>query len=270
MSNKSFTFSRFLKNILIMAGIGIIFVLFFFFIYLPSSTNHNETITVPELIGLTFDDLDEFVIKRDLRYEVVEDSGYSETSDPLSILSQNPKPGSKVKMNRKIYITLNAMVPPKVKMPNLINTDVQNAEDILNTNGLKLGSLTYEPNLANNAVLAQTMNGKAIEAGTSIFKGSSIDLVIGDGEGVQRFLAPNFIGKTLDDVKFQINASNLKLDVINFIQVDSVDVNTIYKQLPPAGSMIRSGSLIEIWVNGNDANNEVPDEAPEGDVKMEK
>jgi len=269
MSDKSFTFSKFLKNVLIMAGIGIVFVLFFFYIYLPSSTNHNETITVPELIGLTYEDLDEFVIKRDLRYEIVEDSGYSESAAPLSILSQNPKPGSKVKMNRKIYIALNAKVPPKVKMPNLINTDVQNAEDILNTNGLKLGSLTYEPNLANNAVLAQTINGKPIDAGTSIFKGSSIDLVIGDGEGVQRFLTPDFIGKTLDDVKFQINASKLKLDVINFIKVDSVAENTIYKQLPPAGSMIRSGSLIEIWVNGKDSNDEELNELSDGDVKMQ-
>ncbi|MFT6217118.1 MAG: beta-lactam-binding protein with PASTA domain, partial [Roseivirga sp.] len=64
--------------------------------------------------------------------------------------------------------------------------------------------------------------------------------------------APNFLGKSLDEVKFQINASNLKLDVINFIRVDSLAENSVYKQLPPAGIMIRSGDLIEIWVNGQE------------------
>ncbi|MFT7269533.1 MAG: beta-lactam-binding protein with PASTA domain [Roseivirga sp.] len=252
MSDKPFTFSNFLKNILMMAGIGVVFLLFFFYIYLPASTNHSETITVPELVGMPFSDIEEFVTQRDLRYEIVADSGYSDSFDPMTILSQNPKPGSKVKMDRKIYITLNAQVPPEIKMPNLINTNVENAEDILKSNGLKMGEITYEPNPANNAVLAQMIKGQKIEPNTYVFKGSIVDVVIGDGEGVQRFPAPNFLGKSLDEVKFQINASNLKLDVINFIRVDSLAENSVYKQLPPAGIMIRSGDLIEIWVNGQE------------------
>lgn len=269
MSDKRFTTRIFLKNILIMIGMGLVAVLFFFYIYLPSSTNHNETITVPELVGMSYEDIDEFVTQRNLRYEIVEDSGYSEKFEPLTILSQNPKAGSKVKEDRKIYLSLNAQVPPKIKMPNLINTNVENAEDILNSNGLKLGEISYEPNPANNAVLAQKIEGTEVEAGTFVFKGSSIDLVIGDGAGVQRFPAPNFLGKTLDEVKFQIQASKLKLDVINFIKVDSVAENTVYKQLPPAGIVIQSGSLIEIWVNGNDPSREEDAMAVSGeDVKM--
>ncbi|MFT6055395.1 MAG: beta-lactam-binding protein with PASTA domain, partial [Roseivirga sp.] len=100
MSDKPFTFSNFLKNILMMAGIGVVFLLFFFYIYLPASTNHSETITVPELVGMPFSDIEEFVTQRDLRYEIVADSGYSDSFDPMTILSQNPKPGSKVKMDR--------------------------------------------------------------------------------------------------------------------------------------------------------------------------
>lgn len=236
-----------------MVGITVIALLFFFYIYLPTSTNHNETITVPELVGMSFNDIEEFVTQRDLRYEIVSDSGYSDKFEPFTILSQNPKSGTKVKMDRKIYITLNAKVPPQIKMPNLINTNVENAEDILNSNGLQMGEITYEPNPANNAVLAQKINGSKVEPGSLVFKGSIVDLIIGDGEGVQRFPAPNFIGKSLDEVKFQINASNLKLDVINFVRVESVPSNTVYKQLPPAGIMIRSGDLIEIWVNGKES-----------------
>ena len=270
MSDKSFTFRVFLKNVLIMVGITVVALLFFFYVYLPSTTNHNETITVPDLVGMSFDDIDEFVTQRNLRYEIVADSGFSEKFDPLTILSQNPKPGSKVKMERKIYITLNAKIPPRIKMPNLINTNVENAEDILNSNGLKLGEISYEPNPANNAVLAQKINGVKVEAGTPVFKGSSVDLVIGDGEGVQRFPAPNFIGKSLDEVKFQINASKLKLDVINYILIDSVKRDAVYKQLPPAGIMIRSGDLIEIWVNGKESNEQdgTDEDDPSGDVKM--
>ncbi|HEY9117861.1 MAG TPA: PASTA domain-containing protein, partial [Roseivirga sp.] len=228
MSKKPFTIISFLKNIGIMAGIGLIVLLFFFYIYLPSSTNHNETITVPDLVGKSFADIDEFLTNRNLKYEVTLDSGFSEDYDPEVILSQNPKGGAKVKEDRKIYLTLNANVPPQVRMPNLVNTDLPNADDILESNGLRRGSITYVPDRRVNAVIAQKMNGENIPTGTLIYKGSTIDLVIGDGEGVKRFSTPDFLGKTYEEVKFQIEASGLKLDEVNYILNDSVPPNRVY------------------------------------------
>lgn len=251
-----------------MAGIALIMILFFFYIYLPSTTNHGETITVPGLVGMSYEDLDEYVTQRNLRFEIMEDSGYSEQYDPLAILTQNPKAGAKVKENRKIYLSLNATVPPEVKMPNLINTDIQNARDILESHGLKVGDIEMVPNIATNAVLNQKFEGEDIPAGESLAKGSFVDLVIGDGEGSQRFATPDFIGKTADEVKFQIKASRLKLDIINFIKVDSLPRNTVYKQRPPVGAMILSGSLIEIWINGDEPKDPEEENDTGDDIKM--
>ena len=232
-----------------MAGIGIVVLLFFFYIYLPATTNHNETITVPDLVGKSFTEIDDFLTNRNLRYEVTRDSGYSADFDPEVILSQNPKGGAKVKENRKIYLTLNANVPPQVKMPNLINTDLLNARDILESNGLELGEISYVPDRRENAVIAQKYNGKNVATGTLVYKGSKIDLVIADGEGVKRFATPDFLGKTLEELKFQIEASGLRLDEVNYVLNDTVPPNRVYKQLPPIGAMIRTGDLIEVWIN---------------------
>lgn len=249
MSDKPFNLLSLLKNIGIMAGVFTVLLLFFFYIYLPGTTNHNETITVPDLIGTSFDQIDDLLTNRDLRYEVVEDSGYSENYDPEVILSQNPKGGAKVKENRKIYLTLNANVPPKVRMPNLVNTDLLNADDILASNGLKRGEISYVPDRRVNAVIAQTMEGEDVEAGTMIYKGSTIDLVIGDGEGIKSFPTPDFLGKTYEEVKFQIEASGLKLDEVNFVLNDTVPPRRVYKQRPPVGAIIQTGDLIELWIN---------------------
>ncbi|NVJ45909.1 MAG: PASTA domain-containing protein [Cytophagia bacterium] len=249
MSKKPFSILSFLKNIGIMAGIGVIALLFFFYIYLPSTTNHNESITVPDLVGKSFEDIDEFLTNRNLLYVVSQDSGFSEDYDPEVILSQNPKGGAKVKEDRKIYLTLNANVPPQVRMPNLINTDLLNAQDILESNGLKLGEISYVPDRRVNAVISQKLNDEDINTGTMIYKGSTIDLVIGNGEGVKTFPTPDFLGKTAEEVKFQIQASGLKLDEINYILNDTVPPNRVYKQLPPVGAMVRTGDLIEVWIN---------------------
>ena len=254
MSTNNFTFLRLLKNVGIMAGIGTIIIVFFFYIYLPSSTNHKETITVPELVGLSYDDIEEFITERNLRYEIETDSGYSENEAALTILTQNPKAGSKVKENRKIYLSLNAKVPPKVRMPNLISTNRSNAEDILVSNGLKLGEIKYVEDLALNAVLSQKIGGEDVIPDAFIPKGSIVDLEIGDGLGNQSFSTPDFTGKSLDEVKFQINASKLVLDIVNYVKVDSLEStlrNRVYRQSPPAGRLTLTGGNIEIWINAD-------------------
>ena len=64
---------------------------------------------------------------------------------------------------------------------------------------------------------AQKMDGEPIEVSTMIYKGSTIDLEIGNGEGNTRFLMPNFLGRTLDEARFQIRASGLKNTDIYYI-----------------------------------------------------
>ena len=50
-----------IKHLCFILVIGIILVLFFFYVYLPVSTNHGETLTVPDVRGVVIDDLDEFL-----------------------------------------------------------------------------------------------------------------------------------------------------------------------------------------------------------------
>ena len=84
MSQKPFTILSFLKNIGFMLAIGGGLLVFFFYVYLPISTNHNESITVPNLEGMPFESIDELLTNRDLRYEISQDSGYAEDQEPFS------------------------------------------------------------------------------------------------------------------------------------------------------------------------------------------
>ena len=163
------------KNLMIMIG-GISSIIFFiFYIYFPFKTNHGDTITVPNLIGMELNEIDEFLSDRDLRYEILDDSSYSSEYPPYTILQQNPSENEKVKENRKIYLTLNSSIPPKIKMPKIINGSVKNAQLILRSYDLKLGDITYVPDMARNAVLKIFINGDSISENDLILKGSVID-----------------------------------------------------------------------------------------------
>src|SRR5207244_4487249 len=97
---------------------------------------------------------------------------------------------------RTIYLTVNAMMPPLVKMPNLVDLTLRQASAKLETYGFKLGTLEYVPDLAKNAVLSQKVKGKKIEPGTLIEKGVTVTLVLGDGLSDNKVSVPRLLNLT--------------------------------------------------------------------------
>ncbi|MEQ8583072.1 MAG: PASTA domain-containing protein [Marinoscillum sp.] len=260
----------------IIVGLGVVFIFIFFFMYLPMSTNHGETITVPDVRGITVDELDDFLGIRDLRYEVTADSGFSANMPPLAVLKQFPQPNAKVKENRKIYVTLNAERAPLVRMPKLVSGSVKNAQLVLKTYDLELGEIRYVPDLALNYVLEQRTDGREVLEGERIPKGSVIDLVVGDGLGKQSLESPNLIGLDLESAQFAIVGSGLKIgetkhekEGVAVIETEMEDgtftykeqrvsPGAVFKQQPSAGVRMRLGQMVDLWVYSPDSLNTNP------------
>lgn len=236
-------------NLLIMLGIIMVLLFSFFAVYLPNYTNHGQSVTVPELEGMHYNELESFLQARDLRYEITLDSGFVAEASSLSVLKQNPKPGTKVKQNRKIYVTLNAENAPLIKMPGLVNTLLKNAQEILSNYGLVRGDIVYVPDIGINVVLEQKYRGRDIKEGFEIPKGSQIDLVVGDGLGNQSLPMPNLIGMDDSEAEFLILGSGLRVGNISFVQTDTVPKGTVIRQLPPEGVNAKTGERVDIWVS---------------------
>ncbi len=232
----------------IIIGISFVLILIFFYIYLPSTTNHGETITLPNMVGMSYEEIDEFLTSRDLRYRIRNDSSYDEKYPALTILNQHPKPGSQVKINRKVYLTLNARNPPLVSMPHLIDRSLINAENTLRDIGLKFGEIDYVPDLAENAVLEQLYQGNPIPAGEFVPKGAKIDLVVGDGYGMVPFDMPELVGREFEEAKIYLLGLRLQLGSVLPKEADPEFTGLIVEQNPEAGSEVRSGQLVDLWV----------------------
>jgi eukaryotic-like serine/threonine-protein kinase len=241
-------FKDVLLHVSLILVITILLIITFFYVYLPATTKHGETITMPSLIGKSESELNDFLRVRNLRYEIRSDSGYSENDPPFTVLNQHPKPGTHVKENRKIYITLNARKAPFVTMPSLINRTVANAERALRDIGLVRGDIVYEPDIAENAVLRQLYNGEEIEPGTQLYRGSRIDLVVGDGLG-DAFPMHDLIGMDLEEAKVYVLGLRMRIgSIIEDFSAEPEQNGVVTRQNPPAGSNIRSGQLIDLWV----------------------
>jgi beta-lactam-binding protein with PASTA domain len=246
------------KDIFVHIGIIVCLLLMwflgFFFIYLPSSTHHGESITVPDLNGRAFDDAVKFLEEHDLRYEV-SDSAFQVGKKPLTVLSQYPKPGAKVKQNRKIYLTIVAKNPPMVRMPKLVDLSLQSAELQLQSFDLVPGEYQYKADLAENTILEQRYKGTKIEPGTEIPKGSKIDLVVSNGQGAEHFPVPSLIGLSLEEVRFYLKGASgvgLQLGNIIYEEREGKPLGKVFKQNPASieGNTVRAGDIIDIWIAG--------------------
>ncbi|MBX2940937.1 MAG: PASTA domain-containing protein [Cyclobacteriaceae bacterium] len=246
---QSNTLGSLLVNLIIAVGLLTFLSIFYFYIFLPNSTNHGETITVPDLEGMSLDKIDGFLSGHDLRYEI-NDSSYSEDFPPLTVLQQFPKPGSKVKENRKIYITLNRVTPPTVPMPDLVDRSRINAEVVLKSNELRRGHIILAPSPFLNLVKEMRYMGKSIDAGTRVPKGAVIDLVVGDGNGRTDFRIGSLLGDSYETALFKLQGWNLHLGVIEIpAGVDTTGTSpVVYKQYPDVNEQVRVGDPVDLWI----------------------
>jgi beta-lactam-binding protein with PASTA domain len=238
------------KHLLIIAGVGLLLVLGFFYVYLPITTHHGETINVPKVTGMNLAALEDYLDERNLAY-FVDDSSYSPSVAPFTVLTQDPAPGEKVKEGRKIYLQIAMKNPPVIKMPKLTDGSVKNAQLILKSYDLVVGQIQLVPDLAQNAVLKQLVNGKEIAPGAPIAKGTKVDLVVGDGQGNQEFAVPNLVNMPQDEATTLLVGQGLQVgEVFEQAAEDGQAPGTVVRQRPVAApnATIRMGQLVDLWV----------------------
>ena len=247
------SFADVLKHLAVMAVIVALLVVGFFFVYLPATTNHGETISVPKITDMQLPEAEEQLEAQNLRY-FINDSTYKPDLKPNTILTQDPSPGSKVKEGRKIYISVNMKQPPMIKMPKLIDGSVLNAERVLKSYDLRKGKITYVPDLQQNAVLKQFINGKEVQPGDMVPKGAVVDLHVGDGLGNTEFEMPNVVDMPIDEASVLLVGQGLQIGNIIYVQDSDKTDGTVVRQRPVAqpGAKIRVGELVDLWVAGQE------------------
>src|SRR5690606_2344725 len=121
-----------------------------FFASLGWLTGHGKELIVSDLMGLGAGEAVASLEKQG--YDIDIDSMFDPTQQPLVVLEQQPDKGSTVKQGRTIFLILNKVSSPTIKMPNLVNLSYRSAEMMLKSNKLMLGDTVMKPDLAEGAV----------------------------------------------------------------------------------------------------------------------
>jgi len=245
---------RFLKIILF--NVVLIGVILYLLVWLASQalsvyTRHGQSLTLPNLKGLKMEDVEGLLAQKKLRY-VITDTVFVDKMPKSAVVEQNPAPNSKVKEGRIIYLSINSDASATVLMPNLINSSLRYAETVLNGMGLLVGTVTYQPDIAQNAVLDQLWKGQSMQPGIKLPKGASIDLIVGDGSAGSLIALPNLKGLTLNDATNVLRSSLLQLGTVVYEgSIKDSSRAVIQRQNPPfmEGGTIKGGEFVDLFLS---------------------
>lgn len=252
-------FLRFIKSkyFWIHTGLAIVLsisLLWFILKVINVYTLHGQSIEVPDFSGKHVEELEDYADDYDVTYEVI-DSVYDLSLEKGTVIMQDPARGTKVKDDRKIYLTVVAMKAEQVEMPDLKDLTLRQATAMLETYGLRVGKLKYVPDIARNAVLQQKYDGKTIEEGALIEKGSKIDLILGQGEDNEKVEIPEVYGMKQGEAIRTLKANSLNVGKEIFEDGPDTTVSRVYKVKPGERSIVTMGTTVDIYYKSEKKHN---------------
>jgi len=244
------TFGGFvLKNVLI--AIGVIVALSWITLFcVDFYTHHGEAEVVPDLRGSTVEEAQVILASKGLRVQVI-DSVYVRGKKLGTIIEQNPSPNSNIKTNRPIYVKINSRFVRQVTLPELSDVSYRQADAMLQSIGLSVGSVEYAPSEYKDLVIQVKFHGGAVLPGTRIPEGSAVVLVVGSGEGNAEVQVPAIKGMSLEDATQAITTASFVVGAVEYDTTPAGDEAEyiIYRQRPAAGSSLSAGSKINLYLS---------------------
>jgi eukaryotic-like serine/threonine-protein kinase len=180
------------------------------FKFIASYTHHGESISVPSLEGLTLTEVETTLTEKKLRFSIL-DSIFKIKAERGVVLDQNPIADALVKENRTIYITVSKVIPPKITMPDVIESSQRLAIGKLKSYGLKIKKIEYIPSTDPGYVLSHKIKDVEIKTGDKIDEGSAITLVIGAGKGDHQVMVPYLINLNRTEAIEKLQLSSLEI-----------------------------------------------------------
>ena len=252
------SFGKYIKSKSFFVHLGIssivaVLLMWMGFKVIANYTQHDVMVKVPDFGTQSVFTLNDFIKDKKLRFQII-DSIYDAKQKPGLIIRQDPEKESEVKEGRVIYLTVTSVLPPQMQMPNLVNRSLRQAIAMIESYGLKAGRIQYVADYCKNCVLKQIYKGKEIEAGTTLKKGSVIDLQIGKGNINETIPLPNLLGMTFCDAKNKLLSASLQ---IGNIMADKGVSDTceafVYRHIPSFGKEkeVGAGAKIDVYITAD-------------------
>jgi serine/threonine-protein kinase len=230
---------------LLTAGLSvIIFVLIMDLIVMPVYTNQGEELELPDLTELHFQHARKILEEKGFQI-ILDGFQFDDTYPESTVVQQNPFPFTKIKRNRRIYVTLSAG-EQLIQVPRIIGSSERDAEFRLKQLDLNIGEIFFE---YNNYHPEGVVCGQSIPSGTEVRKETKVDIIISNGRLPDAFIVPDVVGYSLSEGKRKIRNAGLKVGEIIYEAQKNLLPDTILMQSIPGGEDVKQDTQIDLIVS---------------------
>ena len=201
----------------------------------------NGISTVPYIIWeeeqLAVETLAVAGLKAEISYE------YDDNVAEGQVISQSIAAGEVLDEGSSIEIVVSKGAKP-FELPDVVGKDEEEATEILRNAGLAV-TVEYRSDDTHeeNEVISQN-----IDAGTLVKRGESVILTVSTGAEVIE--VPDVVSKNYEDAELILQKAGFKVARVDG-ENEQYGNNTVYSQTPSAGTGLKKGDTVTLWVSSN-------------------
>ena len=194
-------------------------------------------VKVPDLVGMTVPDARR--VLEQVGLELAEPTERYDTKSPAGrIIDQSVPPKERIPQGSAVQVVV-SKGPAPVPVPKVVGDTREAAETVLGANWVVNVEEEYSDDVERGRVISQTPDPK-----TELQPGETVTIVV--SLGPREFELPSFVGMTKDAAIAEIRSLGLIPQAVEF--PGAVGELTVASQVPIAGSIVRAGDRITIYV----------------------
>ena len=231
----------------IFAGMAVAFVIgAAILVYLIFTNSNNllfsnrEDVTLINFVGMTKDEYLASDYNKLLKAEF--DETYDSSSAAGTIIRQTPGAGRTVKEKQKVTLTV-SLGTEYVTVPETKNMDADDAKQTLLDKGLRV---TKKP-IVDATVATGAVAYTEPAAGETVEGGSTVIMYVSREAAQTEAVVPSLNGRTIEEAREEIKNRLISLSVVE--QASEQPAGTVINQYPEAGTKVRIGSGITVYVS---------------------
>ena len=214
-------------------------------VYFFSSRMNKEDLEVPTVVNLTEEQAVNQLEKRGFRANI---SRYAESDEyeKGKVMSQDPEASIRAKKGTIVNLVISS--GREIKVPELKNMDLSQAEETLKDLGLKVGttSTDYSNTVDKDLVIRQEpVAGSAVQSGTEV----NLVISVGKEDTTENIKVGNYIGMAEQDAIAAARKNHLRVRNVDYQHSSNVQKGLVMSQSIGAETEVAENSAIDFVIS---------------------
>ncbi len=211
------------------------------FLVMPSLVHGNKVVTMSDIRGMTVTGAEVQLRSLGLKVEVARQNSHPSIPEG-KILDQIPAPESRIRGGRTVHVVTSSG-PPAGSLPVLAGLSLRQAEITLQRENFRLGRVLK---IRRHGVTQPVVAYQNPVAGTDLYKGAVVNLVIAEPAAAELLRMPDLRGMPLYQARQAISEAGFILAPVTYERTSRSAPNLVLSQHPPAGERISKGERLEL------------------------